>query len=227
MKIVRIVAGLKRQVTGLLTGITFGLATCGVASAMSTLVSVTIEPQWPDSTDPGNVVLYKVTVTRAGEGDISVALSATGLPDGATNSFSINPIRFTGNVPTQITTILTIACTNLIATDAYPFVVTGVAERQTLSAVNPAAATFDAIFAANPASRPTLSIDLLGRRNMKIRGKGATGKAYKIEASQTLSAPSWGSIGTSRADGNGRFSYLDSNAQAPDVLFYRSAGPVR
>ena len=47
-----------------------------------------------------------------------------------------------------------------------------------------------------------------------------------LASSIALAAPSWGPLGVARADGNGRFTYLDPNASEPSTLFYRSIGPV-
>jgi hypothetical protein len=57
-------------------------------------------------------------------------------------------------------------------------------------------------------------------------GKGATGITYQIEATPSLENPSWKPLGLTRADGNGRFSYMDS-AAAPGNLFYRASGPIQ
>src|SRR5512137_2798111 len=100
-----------------LLGIILALGAGGAAYAMSSLVGVSIQPQWPATNDPGLVVLYTVTVERAGQGDLDVVLSAAGLPDGATATFSPSFVRFTGQVPTTLTSTLTITCTNLVPTD--------------------------------------------------------------------------------------------------------------
>lgn len=207
-------------------GLTLALGASLTSHAMSTLVSISIEPQWPTTNDPGNVVLYTVTVTRAGEGDLEVALSSQGLPEGATGTFSVNPVRFTGRVPTVLTSTLTLALTNPVPTDPIPFTVTGDDTRTVLTVTNEAGKSFDASFAANPRSRPVLAIDLLGKRNMKIRGKGATAKTYQVETSPSVGNPSWGPVGLTHADVNGRFTFMDSDAKDPSALFYRTSGPV-
>jgi hypothetical protein len=170
-------------------------------------------------------VLYDVTVTREGEGEIEVALTCFGLPEGAVGSFSVNPVRFVGQVPTNITSVLTIVCPTIMPTDPYPFTVTGNDGTTIMTTTNQAAQTFDASFAANPASRPKLNLNVLGKRNMKIRGKGATAKTYRIEATPTLTNPSWGPVGLSSADGNGRFTFMDSDKRDPS-WFYRAVGPI-
>jgi hypothetical protein len=209
-----------------LFGLTLVLGSGLASHAMSTFVSISMEPQWPGTNDPGNVVLYTVTVTRAGQGDLEVALSSQGLPDGAIGTFSLNPVRFTGQVPAALTSTLTITLTNPVPTDPIPFTVTGRETDTVLTVTNDAGKTFDASFAANPASRPILALDLLGKRNMKLRGKGATAKTYRVEVTSSLGNPSWGPVGLTHSDVNGRFTYMDSDAKAPDSLFYRTSGPV-
>src|SRR5437773_2516875 len=61
----------------------------------------------------GNSVTYPITVARAANGTLSVTLSVTGLPAGATASFSPNPISANGNnpLPSATLTITTIATT--------------------------------------------------------------------------------------------------------------------
>ena len=59
---------MKNRVYSLLIGTAFGLATCGASHAMSELVSMTVEPEWPATSQPGTVVLYKISVVREGQG---------------------------------------------------------------------------------------------------------------------------------------------------------------
>jgi hypothetical protein len=217
---------MKTRTLARLLGMMLALGAAGAAHAMSSLVGVSIQPQWPATGEPGTVVLYTVTVERAGEGDLVVMLSCDGLPDGATATFSPSVARFTGRVPTTSTVTMTITCTNMMATDPYPFTVTAVEGVSSLVATNKAGKNFDSSFASNPLSRPILAVDPVGKQNMKVRGKGATGITYQIEAASSLENPSWKPLGLSRADGNGRFSYMDS-AAAPGNLFYRASGPIQ
>ena len=107
--------------------------------------------------------------------------------------------------------------------DPYPFTVTADDGKGTVAtSTNTAGQTFDPIFAANPASRPTLKLDILGKHNIKVHGKGATGKTYQILASASMTNPSWFPLGRASADGNGRFSFLDPNDNDPSVRFYRA-----
>ena len=70
---------MKKRVCRILIGVALCLAAVGTSQAMSTFVSMTIEPQWPDTTTPGNVVLYKITtVVREGSGLLEVVLSSAG-----------------------------------------------------------------------------------------------------------------------------------------------------
>ena len=210
-----------------LLGLALAFGASLASQAMSGLVSISIEPQWPATNNPGLVVLYTVTLTRAGEGELEVALSSQGLPDGATGTFSLNPVRFTGRVPAIQTSTLTLTCINAVPTDPIPFTVTGADTAMALTVTNEAGKTFDAAFAANPLSRPILAIDVLGKRNMKIRGKGATAKTYRLETAPSLTNPSWTPVGLTHADVNGRFTFMDSDAKEPAALFYRTCFPLK
>src|SRR4051812_31934079 len=115
----------KQPFASLLAGFMIALGCGGAAQAMSTFVALDVQAQWPDSTNPGPVVVYNVTLTRVGQGDLDVLLSCAGLPGGATASFSPGTVRFVGQVPLTLTATLTVTCTNIMAVDPYPFTVAG------------------------------------------------------------------------------------------------------
>src|SRR5436190_10707791 len=69
----------------------------GNLQAAPILTSVSAGTQAQDPVAPGSNATYVVTVTRTGNGNIDVYLSADGLPPGATATFSPNPVRFTGS----------------------------------------------------------------------------------------------------------------------------------
>ncbi len=194
------------------------LACVGTSQAMSTFVSMTIEPQWPTSANPGNVVLYKVTVVREGSGLLEVALSSAGLPAGSIVEFSPSLLRLTGHVPTVQTAMMRVTCPQPTATDTYEFTVTGEARRQTITVTN----QFRLPQYIPVVARPVLFIDRLGDGTLGLRGQGSTGRTYTIETTATLGDPVWTPLGTCTADGNGRFSFFPTQTPDQPTRFYRA-----
>ena len=195
------------------------LTTVSVSQAMSTFVSLSIEPEWPATSTPGTVLLYKVTaVVREGSGLLEVALSTLGLPEGATIEFSPSLLRFTGHVPYVQTATMTVTCLKVTPTDTYPFNLTGDARREAITLTNQVQQELYSLIIAPP----VLALDLLSEGSLRLRGKGTTGQAYRIESTPSLTNPVWTTAGSSTADGNGRFTFF--TAQAPDapMRFYRA-----
>ena len=210
---------MKNRVQALLLGTAFSLAICGNSPAMSELVSMTMEPLWPATPQPGNVVRYKLTVERAGQGLLVVELSSAGLPAGASATFSPGMLRFTGRQPTLQTAIMTITCTNLTATESYPFSVTGRARRESITITNTFAPPMPLAV-----SRPVLILDPLPDGSSQLRGQGLSGQTYQIETTTDLANPAWTSLGTSTADANGRFTVLLAGTMTDPMRFYRAVG---
>jgi hypothetical protein len=223
MKTARTNTNMKNRVNAILIGTVLSLATCGVSHAMSELVSLSFEPEWPATTAPGTVILYKVSaVTRAGQGMLEVSLSSLGLPDGATVSFSPSVLRFTGHEPTIQTATMTVTCASVTPTETLPFTLTGEALRETVTLTNQVQQSRFSVISA----LPTLALDPLTGGSLRLRGKGATGQIYQIESTPSLSKPTWTQIGSSTADGNGRFTFTTAQAKDSPARFYRAACPV-
>ena len=58
-----------KRVYAILIGVALTLATASTSHAMSTFVSLSVEPEWPTTSTPGNVLLYKVTAVVRAESD--------------------------------------------------------------------------------------------------------------------------------------------------------------
>lgn len=225
MKTLHRTALMKNRIHAILLGVACSLATAGVSHAMSELASITIEPEWPATTQPGTVTLYKITVTRAGQGLLEVSLSSLGLPEGATASFSDDMLRFTGRSPQSLTTTLTVTCTTVTPTDHYPFTVTGDAGRTVVTATNQTPNDLTGRSSVS-ISGPALALDRLADGSLKIRGHGSTGDTCQIEITADLIHPAWAPFGSSTADGNGRFIFTDTPAQNSPARFYRAVAPA-
>jgi hypothetical protein len=210
---------MKNRINAVLVGLALFLATTSASQAMSKLVSLTIEPLWPASTEPGTIVLYQVTVTREGQGFLEVNLSADGLPEGAVVSFSANPLRFVGREPGTQTCIMAIDCAQVTATDTYAFTVTGKSRRETITVANLVSKAFSDV-----SSNPSLTLDLRDDGTGLLRGTGVGGQTYRIETSTDLLSGAWATLGFTTADGNGRFMLIDEDTKVADLpmKFYRA-----
>jgi hypothetical protein len=208
---------MKNQIGALFIAVVFGLAAAGTSHAMSTLISMSKDPVWPTTSTPDSNIVYNVTaVGRGGSGLLQVTLTAGGLPPGVTVTFSPNVLKFTGNQLTAQTATMTVSCPTLMAIDCFPFTITATAQRESITITNQVLLTpqFVAV------RLPTLTLDNLTNGVLRIHGLGATGKTYQIEATPSLTNPVWTPVGTSTADGNGRFTFFTS--QAVPMRFFRA-----
>ncbi len=210
---------MKHRAHAVLIGIAFALANATATPAMSTLITLSTEAMWPTSSTPDSNLVYTVTtVSRGGSGLLEVTLSAGAMPPGVTVTFSPSVLRFTGNQVTTQTAIMTVHCPSLIPLDSYPFTLTGTALRESITVTNQVMFTPEYI-ATRP---PTLYLDKLGGGSLRLRGLGATGKTYQIEAKSNLTDSVWMPLGSSIADGNGRFTFFTAQAAGAPVRFYRA-----
>jgi len=195
------------------------LATASTSHAMSEFVSLSIEPEWPATANPGTVILYKVTaVVREGSGLLEVSLSSLGLPEGATVSFAPSLLRFIGHEPTVQTAMLTVTCPEVTPTETYPFTLTGDARREAITLTNQVQQELYSLIVAPP----VLAIDRLSDGSFRLRGKGTTGQIYRIESTPSLTEPVWSAAGSSTADGNGRFTFFTAQTPNAPMRFYRA-----
>jgi len=210
---------MKQRAYTILIGMALSLATASSSHAMSTLVDLSFQPEWPATSNPGTVILYNVTaVAREGSGMLEVSLTSLGLPEGATVSFSPSVLRFTGHVPEVRTATMTVTCPEVTPTDTYPFTLAGDARRETITLTNQVQQELYSLIVGPP----VLILDRLSGSNLRLRGQGTTGQIYRIESTPSLTQPVWTPLGTCTADGNGRFTFF--TAQAPDasMRFYRA-----
>jgi hypothetical protein len=210
---------MKNRVYSILFGMALSLASVSTSHAMSEFVSLSIEPEWPTTSNPGTVILYNVTaVVREGSGLLEVVLSTLALPEGATVTFTPDLLRFTGNAITVQTAIMTVTCPEVTPTETYPFTLTGDARREAITLTNQVQQELYSLIVAPP----VLVLDRLSEGSLRLRGKGTTGQIYRIESTPSLTEPVWSAAGSCTADGNGRFTFF--TAQAPDVpaRFYRA-----
>ena len=213
---------MKNRLYAILIGAALTL-TADASDAMSELDTLCAEPLWPTSSKPDSNLVYTVTtVGRAGSGLLEVALTAGDMPPGVTVTFSPSTLRFTGNQVTAQTTTMTVHCPVLLPLDCYPFTLTGTALRETITVTN--LVKFTPEYVAN--RPPTLCLDNLGNGVLRLRGLGATGKTYRVEAKSALTDAVWEPLGHSIADGNGRFTFFTDRAADVPMRFYRAVLPA-
>jgi len=210
---------MKKRAYPMLIAMALALTTTNVSHAMSEFISLSTDPMWPTSSTPDNTLVYSVTtVGRAGAGLLEVTLAAGDMPPGVTVTFSPSILRFTGNELTSQTATMTLHCPYPLPLDCYPFTLTGTALRESLTITNLVMFTPDYL-ATRP---PTLYLDNLGDKALRLRGLGATAKTYQIEATPDLINPVWTPLGTATADGNGRFTFFTAQAADGSARFYRA-----
>ncbi len=210
---------MKKRMYTTLVAVVLTLTTASVCHAMSELISLSTEPVWPTSSTPDSNLVYTVTtVGRGGAGLLEVTLTAGDMPPGVTVTFSPSMLRFTGNQLTAQTATMTVHCPYLIPVDCYPFTLTGTALRESITVTN--IVYFTPEYVATRA--PTLYLDNLGNGSLRLRGLGATGKTYRIEATSDIAHPVWAPLGFATADGNGRFTFFTAKAVNVSMRFYRA-----
>jgi hypothetical protein len=210
---------MKNPLSAILIGAALHLAAADTSHAMSELIILSTEPLWPTSSNPDSNLVYTVTtVGRSGSGLLEVALTAGDMPPGVTVTFSPSALRFTGNQLTAQTATMTVHCPGLLPLDCYAFTLTGTALRETITITN--LVMFAPEYVAN--RPPTLYLDNFGNSALRLRGLGATGKTYRIEAKSTFTDAGWEPLGHSIADGNGRFTFFTDQAADVPTRFYRA-----
>ncbi len=203
----------------LFLGFAMTLAATGTSHAMSELMSLSQQAVWPTSPLPDGSLVYSITtVARGGAGLLEVTLSADGMPPGVTVTFSPPVLRFTGNQVSSQTATMTVTCPGPLPLDSYPFIITGTALRETISTTNVVQCSPDLV----STRLPTLYLDAQTNGLMRIRGLGATAKTYQIQAATNLANSDWTTLGTSTADGNGRFTFFHNPVAGDAVRFYRA-----
>jgi hypothetical protein len=181
--------------------------------ASPTLSSVSVGPQSPAMVAPGGSAQFAVTVTVAGNGNLDAYLSVTGLPAGATASFSPAMITFTGSTPGSQTAILTITTTASMPLGGYDFTATA----------------NDGGSHNNVTCQGTLmvgvgiaSLQVQPDSSTKITCCGFPGQTYLLQASASMITPSWTTIATNTVGASAVFTFIDLDAKNYPCRFYRT-----
>ncbi|HEY5915393.1 MAG TPA: hypothetical protein VJA21_32825 [Verrucomicrobiae bacterium] len=199
------------------------LAILSTAYAGPTLRSVKIGSQSPVPAAPGGKGMFPITVTRAGAGAMSVHLSVSGLPAGATAAFVPPQVNFTEQGPSTKNAVLVVALSTSTPAGTYPITLT---LRQGASP-NIATCTSVLNVGSTPVilGPPVLNPPVLNSdQTIGLSGSGAAAQPVLVQATTNLvSAGSWDTIGVFMLDEHGLFSVIDQDATNFPVRFYRAA----
>jgi hypothetical protein len=214
---------MKNRLQAMLVGMAITLSATSMSYAMSEFVNMEFGVDYPANSSPGNDTFYIVTATRVGQGLLEVRLTAENLPEGATVTFSPAVLRFTGRSPETLTAKVTITTTTLMNTEKCGFKIRGLAKRQDLTLDVEAVPVFKT--PSEPLDPPVLSLEKTAAGQILVHGMGTGGASYGVEAANDLASPAWTAIGTCTADGNGRFTFHDTQANSMGMRYYRSVQP--
>jgi len=188
-------------------------------SAASVLSSVTISSQTPGAVAPGSDATFIVTVSRTDNGNLDAYLSASGLPAGATATFSPSMVHFTGSTPTSGTSTLTISTDNSLATCSNSFTVTATDG----ASFNKKSCTRSMMLSCSAKPQSIFTCGVLADGSFQFVCNGSPNQPCLIQATTNLTAPAWSTIGTNTADGSGIMSFIDTDAKKYPARFYRTA----
>jgi len=122
----------------------------------------------------------------------------------------------------------------------YPFVVdAGNATTQVINDLQEGVTYYFAVTAYNVAGSesdfsgetgyavPLRSIYALGDGSFRIRFQGVPERTYRVEYTESLTAPNWRTLGMRTAGANGSFEIIDLPIADSPARFYRSVYPAR
>jgi len=188
------------------------LVLSGSVMGAPVLTSVSSGPQTPDPVQAGSNATYAVSVTRTGNGNIDVYLSATGLPAGATATFSPIPVHFTGPTPGSATAQLVITTDASIPPGSYPFTI--VADDGASQNIVTNNATLD-VGLSGP------GIAQMPNGGMCIAFGTTPGQTCSLQATTNLVNPVWTTLCTTNSGTCSLLFFIDQDAPQYPCRFYR------
>jgi hypothetical protein len=188
--------------------------------AAPTLTAVAVSVQSPASIPAGSTASFTITVNRTNSGNMDVFLTISGLPNGATPSFSPSMVHFTGPSPMQENSTLTILTLPTVPNGVYPFTVTGTdggsfnfkTAQGTLVIGN-----------GGITSMSIVSCAMQGDGGFTLTCAGGPNEKCLVQATADLTAPiNWVTIDTNTSGADGRFTFIDADAKNYPARFYRT-----
>lgn len=203
---------MKTQYTISLWALALVLLSGGTLLADPFMSSLQIGPQTPAPIGPGSSASYTITVTKTNSGPMDIFLSAFGLPQGATASFSPNQIEFASNTVSGTATMV-ITTTNSILPGSYPFSVWGNDGHSPNTMTN----------------TTTLNVSLGSPGLMQIANDcwcfafaAQPGQSYLIQATTNLYSASWTTLCTTNSGTNSLLVFVDRDETHYPCRFYRA-----
>jgi hypothetical protein len=138
-------------------------------------------------------------------------LSATGLPAGATASFSPNPLPFSSNI-TNATATMVISTEDSLAPGTYSFnvaVSTGSARNTQTTVATLEVGTFSLSIASQPDGYVCVS------------APAVPGRSYSIQATTNLLEPVWTTLCATNCGENALLMFIDQDTKVYPQRFYR------
>lgn len=173
--------------------------------------SLDIGPQSPATICRGNSASFPLTITRTGNGNMEIYLSAPDLPPGATASFSPNPVRFSGSIVSATATI-SISTTSEAPAGSNAFSIVAIDGASHNSMTN-------LLSLQTGNCLPEAAITPTGC--MCLTFYGAPGQSCVVQATTNLVAPSWSTICTTNIGNNGLLIFTDLDSKNFPMRFYR------
>jgi len=208
----------------ILLGLVLGLAWTVNSFADSTLTYVAVTSQTPASINPGASATYRVMANRTGTGSLDVYCSVSGLPAGATATFSPAIITFLDGSPPAKSATLTISTSQATPAGIYTFTITGKHGNSSKSVTCTGTLVIDARRLTDLPQR-IVAIECQAEGSTLLHCSGKAGHSYVIQTSTSLAAGAWTNLATREADSNGTFTYLDTGAVGGPCRFYRTSTP--
>jgi len=206
---------MKIQPTASLGILTLVLANCHCVLADPLLNAVTVTAQSPKPVCRGDTAAFVVTMTKVEKGNLEVYLTATGLPTGATATFSPNPIRFSGDSKTSATASLLIDTSASTPPGLNPFSVIAAAGGTHNTRTN--SGTLEVTLCSPGAGRMPNGV-------MCLAFESTPGLNCRIEATTDLTPPAlWTTLCTTNSGTNSLLVFADLDSTNHPIRFYRTA----
>ena len=192
------------------------LALSGNVFGAPILTSVSSGPQTPDPVAPGSNATYVVTVTRTGNGNIDVYLSAYDLPTGVAATFSPNPVHFTGSTAVSATAQLVVTTTASSQPGSYSF---------SLVADDGASHNTVTNTATLNVTMSGASIARLADGTICVAFDTPVGQDCRLQATTNLNNAYWATLCTTNSGTYSLLTFVDQDAPKYPSRFYRLAMP--
>jgi hypothetical protein len=197
-----------------------GLLAVPQARASSTLASVSVGEQTVGAINPGGTATFPVTVTRTGAGRLDVDLSISGLPAGATATFSPDELTFTGNKPDSLTSTLTITIPASLPLGCSSFTVTASEERHDNHGHNKKTAARQMYVGVGH-----ICLTTTPNGTVTVGCAGKPGDVMVLQTTTNLTTASWTTIATNVTDASGWSTWPALDMTNCPCRFFRTVKP--